>query len=258
MSAGGAARRCGGRGGDEGTTLVELLVVMALTTVVLAAVGAVFVSATRSVRETQVLTNTQADARTAAEAMSRSLRVAVVPPQGAPTGPSSEAAVRTPFVSAAADSVSFFANVQRTPVTSTTSGPSTAPLVRAVLQAPSLITFAHDAGTGCITETRTPAVVNTGPDAAATPYTWPGPGTTKCLAATTQAPVFSYFTSGVIAEGAASSQLDSTKPVSASQAKAIVSVGFVLTVQSPTASDVAPTRVTDRVTLVNVLASQAG
>lgn len=249
--------------GDEGSTLVELLVVMVLTTVVLAAVGTVFVSTTRGVRETQVRTSTQADARTAMEAMSRSLRVAVAPPRGAPTGPSSSTPVAGPFTSASPTSVTFYANLQRTAVSFATSGPTTAPVVRANLQAPWLITFAYDSTRSCVTETRTPAVVNTGSNASTVPYTWPASSsTTKCLARTTTPPSFSYFTSGVIAAGGATpapiTQTSSAATLTPAEAGSVVSVGISVVVRDPSAVDLPPTTTTDRVTLVNVLASQAG
>lgn len=249
-------------GREQGSTLVELLVVMVLTTVVLAAVGTVFVSTTRGVRETQVRTSTQADARTAMEAMSRSLRVAVAPPRGAPTGPSSGSPVPGPFTSASRSSVTFYANLQRAALTFSTTGPTSAPVVRADLQVPSLVTFAYDASRRCITETRTPATVNTAANAATVPYLWTSGSATKCLAATTTPPAFTYFTSGVIAAGGATpapiAQPSSTSPLSPAEAGTVVSVGISLTVVDPDAVDVPPTNTTDRVTLVNVLASQAG
>ncbi len=237
---------------EQGSTLVELLVVMVLTTVVLAAVGTVFVSTTRSVRDTQVRTSTQADARTATEAISRSLRVAVTPP-----GPSAS----SPFVAASPTSVTFYASLQRSALTYTTTGPTAAPLVRASLAPPTLLTYALDTTRGCITEARTPATVNTGADAAATPYLWPAASTsTKCLARTTAAPSFTYFTSGVIASGAATpaplTAVDGP-PLTAGQAGSVVSVGVDLLVVDPAAPGVPGTRTSDRVTLVNVLASKA-
>lgn len=247
---------------DRGSTLVELLVVMVLTTVVLAAVGTVFVSATRGVRETQVRTSTQADARTAMEAMSRSLRVAVAPPRGAPTGPSSGTAVPGPFTSASPSSVTFYANLQRADLTFSTTGPTSAPVVRANLQVPWLVTFAYDSTRRCITETRTPATVNTAANAATVPYLWSSGSTTKCLATTTTPPAFTYFTSGVIAAGGATpapiAQLDPTSTLSPAEAGTVVSVGIEVVVRDPSAVDLTPTTTKDRVTLVNVLASQAG
>ncbi|MGQ7298245.1 PilW family protein [Quadrisphaera sp. KR29] len=245
---------------EEGTTLVELLVVMVLTTIVLAAVGTVFTSSLRGVREAQVRTSTQADARTATEAITRSLRVAVAPPAGAPTGPSS-GTVPSPFTAASSTGVSFYANLQRTTVAFATSGPTSAPVVRAALEGPWLVSYGYDATRQCVTEARTPATANTGPTATTVPYLWTTGTTTKCLATTTTPPSFSYFTSGVITSAAGATAPiapASGSTLSPAEAASVVSVGVALVVADPRAPDLAPTTTSDRVSLVNVLASQAG
>jgi len=234
----GRSARRGAASGEDGATLVELLVAMSLTAVVLAAVTAVFVSSTRSVRETQVRTSTQADARTALEAMSRSLRVAVVP-AGSPAGTS-------PFVSATPTSVSFYANLQRTALTYSTSGPTDAPAVHAGLQAPTLVTYAWDAGLSCVTESQVQAVTSSTGS-----YSWPGVPAPKCLARTTGAPAFTYYPSGLL------SASGTTAPTTADLAR-VVSVGVQLEVRDPAAPDVGAAHASDRVTLVNVLAAKTG
>jgi prepilin-type N-terminal cleavage/methylation domain-containing protein len=70
------------RGDDAGFSLPELLVVMLLSSIVLAAVAVVFNGSMRVARTASVKGNTTGDARIAMDAMIRRLRVAVVPPGG--------------------------------------------------------------------------------------------------------------------------------------------------------------------------------
>ena len=88
------------RAGDGGVSLVELVVAMAVGSVLLLALGTVLAGTLRgSVSATQRVTSS-AELRTALDTMSRRLRVAVVP-IGQPTA----------FTTATSTSVSFYANL---------------------------------------------------------------------------------------------------------------------------------------------------
>jgi type II secretory pathway pseudopilin PulG len=220
-----ALARCRTRrlpGQDAGVGLAELLVTMALLSVVLAAVATVYTGALRATRVVTVRTSTSADARIAMEAMTRSLRVAV--------RPKGEAAALT---LAQAGTVTFYAQLNRT-------GGATEPL-------PTKVEYSYD-GT-CIYEATTPARVLSSPPPSGPFYAWDTGRVSKCLVRTTQAPAFAYYTSGDLTGTALTigSGLDQATRTS------VTSVQVQLAVQAAASTDISPVRVVDRVTLTNVL-----
>lgn len=212
--------------GDEGVGLPELLVSMAMFGIVVAALGAVFVGLLDTTRIASTRTATTADARIAMEAMTRSLRVAIVPP-----GEEAAITVSEP------NRVQFYSSLARGP------GQDSA--------RPTRVTYVYDAGSGCVNETQ---VLADGPVAG--PFTWPGGGTTKCLIRTSSPPVFTYYTAGTI------EQLDGTVvapivPTTPDQRATVVSVEAALDVQDPDQADINGVIARDRVTLSNVISTNA-
>lgn len=216
---------------DAGVSLPELLVTMMLFVVVSIALSAVFLNATETMRFVATKTSTTADARIAMEAMSRSLRVAVIP-----KGETSA------IVSARADRVEFFASLKR-------SATQTADI-------PTKVVYAYNPTTRCLEETQVVATAR--PGDAARPYEWTGAGTTKCLIRTNAAPQFSYFNDGRIVNTSvtpAATVAPLTVPaggLALAARQSVVSVETTIVVQDPTATDVRGTLTVNRVTLTNV------
>lgn len=206
---------------DSGYTLVELLVAMGVASVLLVAIGVVFQAVTSGVRTIDTQVSTVGDGRIAMEAMTRSLRVAAIPPAGNQT---------SAVLTATQNSVSFFSLLNRTGSPATTT-PN-----------PTLITYSFD-GT-CINETRTPQ--RTASDGS---VLWDQNAGTTCLARTTTAPVFAYYTSGLSTTTALTVPLTG---LTAANRVNVRSIQVSLTVTDPKNPSVKPIRLTDRVTLTNV------
>ena len=222
------------RGEDEGASLPELLVSMLLFTMVVGAVGAVFVSTLSSVRTTTTTNGTTADARLAMEAVTRTVRVAVQP-QG----------LTSALVEARPDRLVLFASLQRDASQSIT--------------LPTRVTYAYDAATACLSQTQVPASVNTGTDAETVPHQWTGPGATTCLVRTSVAPTFEYFDAGTLTTPAGVPIPAMSLPATGLSAEAlptVVSVQVSVTAAAPGVADVAGVTARDRVTLTNVLAAR--
>jgi prepilin-type N-terminal cleavage/methylation domain-containing protein len=153
---------------DDGFTLPELLVAMALAGVLLTAIAAVTISVSRSVGAVSSSIAATADARLAVESMTRRLRVADSPHRTADKPPPAIAAAGT-------RGITFYANIAR-PATSTSPGPTQ-------------VEYVVDEATSCLRETLTPAA------GAQPPYTYdPTTSTTRCVAhGVIVGPVFSYY-----------------------------------------------------------------
>ncbi len=206
---------------DAGFGLPELLVSMAIFSVVLVAVSAVFVSVLDTSRIASARTLTTADARIAMEAITRSLRVAVVPP-----GQTSAIAVSE------ANRIQFYASLDRGAGQNATF--------------PTRVTYSYDPATGCVNENQTNA---SGPTAG--PFTWPGAGRTKCLIKTSAPPVFTYFETGTITRPDGTTVAPVT-PTDATGRARVVSVEAALDVRDPQRGDINGVIARDRVTLSNV------
>lgn len=193
-----------------------------MASVVMIALAVVFVGVLRSVTEIDVKTAGTADARITMEAMTRSLRVAVKPSR-----PSS---ITAAFTSATTNSVSFYSLLNRSTSTATaTAAPD-----------PSLVSYSWN-GT-CINQT-----VVAMQSVSGTP-TWTGTGTVTCLARTSVAPVFTYYTSG----SSTATALSATDLVSASKRATIKSVAITVTVQDASHPAVRSVQLAGRVTLDNI------
>lgn len=198
---------------------------MAVTGVLLAAIASITISLLGVSRTATVKTSTTADARIAMEAMTRSLRVAVVP--------KGEAAAIT--VSEPAK-VEFYSSLDRT--------------AGQTAERPTRVTYSYLSP--CVNETQVVATIN--PDAAkvaAQPHVWAGTGTTRCLIRTRSAPTFTYFTSGTILQSDGSA-VPAVLPTTSAARAAIVSVEIALDVQDPTLTGVRGVVARDRVTLMNI------
>ncbi len=204
---------------DDGYTLVELLVAMGVASVLLIAIGVVFLGITRGVTTIDVKTATTADGRITMEAMTRSMRVAFKPTN-------QDAAI----VSATGTGLTFYALLNRTgsPV-------ATAPN-------PTLVSYSFD-GT-CVNQTLTPATAD-----ASGNLTWNSGAATTCLARTTTAPAFSYYLSA-----ATSSTMSVGAGLSLNDRKLVRSIGVNLSVQDAANPSVKAVPLTDRVTLTNLVA----
>ncbi len=215
------------RRGEAGFSLPELMVTIGVFSIVMTAVGTVFVGSLKSVRVVRERTVTAADARIALEAVTRSLRVAV--------RPDGEAAAIT---LATGSSLTFYSVINR-------SGTTADPL-------PSKVEYAWD-GT-CLNEAVTPARTLTAPAAGGPFYAWDTGRTSKCLVRTTAAPAFAYFTTPQISSGGVDVS-PMTVPVgglSATDLGLVQSVQVTVAVQV-TGAVTGGTTVMDRVTLTNVL-----
>lgn len=216
-------------GCDAGVSLAELLVTMAVSTVLLLAVGAVFTSSLRVSQTSVARTGATADARLAMDTVARRLRVAVRPPGGGPM-----------LAEARGRRVRFWA--------STTTATPSAPLT--VL--PTLVEYDVEGDPTCFRE------VLTRPDLPAG-TTYPVvPTSSRCLVtgqlAALAGPLFTYYASAdattplALVDGAlpeASRELVQSIEITAD-------VRDRRSAQAGTgASRVAPTHVQTRVTLVN-------
>lgn len=218
--------RPGGRRGDAGMSVVELVVAMSVASIVLAGVASVFVGVMRVTRVIGVKTATTADSRVALEAMTRSLRVT-----SRPDGVTAAFTVATPTA------VSFYSSLNRG-----TSGepPQT------------FVEYSWD-GT-CLNESQTTSQPVASPPSTGPFYTWPAANKrTKCLVRTATAPTFSYYDDPLIVSGGTTvaAMPDTSTAV---LRKAIRSVQVALTVQDAANPAIAGVPVTSRVTLTNVLA----
>jgi hypothetical protein len=93
--------------GEEGTTLVELAVVMAVFTGLVGACLALYIGSLRTATGTQARLAEITDGRIAVSAMGKALRTAILPKQ-LPGGSTEETAA---FIEARPDSIRFFANI---------------------------------------------------------------------------------------------------------------------------------------------------
>jgi prepilin-type N-terminal cleavage/methylation domain-containing protein len=239
-------------GRDGGVSLVELLIAMAITGVVLAAVGMVFSGSLNAVRRVNVKTSTQADLRAATEAISRSLRVAYQP--------KGESAA---IVSADPYSISFYALMNRsigTTTTTTTTGAVVEPL-------PIRVDYAWDSTTNCLNESWTPARTLASPAQFGPFYAWDTGTRTKCLLRTATRPVFSYFTSAQLTTtgGAAVPSISVAATPTASpgslalaQRQQVTSVEVDLTATDPANAALDGSDASVRVSLENVMIAGGG
>lgn len=220
---------------DSGFSLPELLVVMLLSSIVLAAVAVVFNGSMRVARVATAKGSTTADARIVMDAMLRRLRVAVVPPGGTSVFDMVGTAAGTNYPTGvdpvpSATEVAFFASL--------TTGGSTAD------PAPTLVDYSIDTTANCLREEMTPAS-GTAPN-----FTWPAANTrSRCLAFgvlnADGSRLFTYF-----ADSKTSTALAIT--LAANNAKSIDSVGIDLAIAGTTTPDVPATKLSGRVTLTNV------
>lgn len=216
-------------GDDRGVGLVELVVAMAVGSVLLLALGTVLVGTLRgSVSATQQVTSS-AELRTALDTVARRLRLAVLP-VGQPAA----------FVVAKRDELSFYANL--VPAGST-GCPAVAPATGTVACPPTRVDYA--VAPDCLWETRT-----TPSGSAATGFSWdPTTGAVQsrtCLArqrVDTSAPLFTYY--------ATSQQGASGLATPVADLAAVQSVAVELAVQARPSAPVV--RASTRLTLVNLL-----
>ena len=224
-----SARRSAARapGPDAGFSLPELLVAMALTSILLAALAGIFTSNLRTTSRISAKVTATADARLAVDTMSRRLRVAVAPD-----------ATQAAFTTTDPRSVTFYASL----VGAAAGGVTT----RAVDPKPTKVEYSvvpatySGQATTCLREVLTPAV------GSAAPYTYPASGsTTRCLAYGTLnadgAPLFTYFQSG-----------SGTAP--AASRDDVRSVGASLSIAATSGGQRAATAAATRVTCPNVRA----
>ncbi|MEJ2579246.1 MAG: prepilin-type N-terminal cleavage/methylation domain-containing protein [Kineosporiaceae bacterium] len=220
---------------DHGMSLVELAVAMAISTIVLAALGAVFVSTISVVRTTGSQTSTSADARIGMEAMTRSLRVAIRPD-----------GLATALAVADSSAVSVYSLLNRTGATA----PATL--------APTLVEYTYD-GT-CVWEAQTPARTLSSPASGGPYYAWDTGRTEKCLLRTTVAPHFAYYTTPVLSTGG-TDVAPLTVPgggLDEASRATVVSVQITLVVRDAANPDLPGVTDLSRVTLTNVIADLGG
>ena len=216
-------RRLRGQDGerDAGLSLMELLVGMTIASIVLLGVGTLFVSSLRQNRTVTAKTTSTADARVGMEALTRDLRVAVVP-SGQTTTFNSP--IATPVSSSR---VSFYSSLG---ATTATTDPK-----------PTLVTFYYDATKKCLVREMTP---------------FGGSLTSNCLARglinVSGAPLFTYYP--LAADGTVSTTPYDPTAIT-SNLGTIASVAIKLQVTDPANPSVRPTELDDQVTLINILSA---
>ena len=233
-------RVSGRRRGDDGTTLVELMVVMTLFGIIGAILSAVVISTQRQSAAVRLRINDVQSARIGMDAMTRTLRTAVQPAQlqvGCTT--CTGTAARSTAVSAAsATSVQVFAN------TGATAGP--------VL---TTFTVALDSATntGQLTQTSQPPDLNSAPNFTYTSCTVGASGcrtTRRTLIRGITWPLttaaFTYRTNAGTAL-----TIGSTGQLTSGQLVAVDSVEISLPVREPNQFRTAPVTITGRVALAN-------
>ncbi|WP_298803015.1 hypothetical protein [uncultured Pseudokineococcus sp.] len=135
----GGERVPGATRGDEGVSLVELLVAMGITSVLLVAIGAVLVADLKGVTDVTAKTTANAEVRLAADVIGRRLRVATPASQTTPA-----------FLTTTPSEVSFTASVQ--------DAVWAADPAQAAQDPPlTTVTYRYDAVRDCLTETLAPA-----------------------------------------------------------------------------------------------------
>lgn len=211
--------------GEAGMGLAELLVAMAVSSVLLLALGTTFAGSLRSSTSATTRVSNTAELRLAMDTVARRLRVAVRKP-----GQLYSFEVATPT------SMRFYASLLKPADTAA--------------QPPTLVEYAL-AGE-CLQESRT---VPTGSALAGWSYTDPAAmRTTTCLARgalnADGAALFTYYSSGALDATPFDPAAGAATP--AEQAM-IRSVQVTAALQSSATSSTPPTRLTTRVTLVNVL-----
>jgi len=206
---------------DRGFTLVELVVAGAVGGLLLAAVALLFVGALRTVDVLTVRSGSVGDARIALESLSRTMRVAVRPPDA-------DAAL----VSASPTGVSFWALLD--------------PGGHAgdAAPTPTFVTYRYDGR--CLTQSLTPAPP--GSTGATPPAAVPG----SCLLRTARPPVFTY-----VGTGAGAPVLASSPVLASADLPRVGGVTVLVQVQDPRRPDVAPLPVTVHVTLENMTGTGA-
>jgi Tfp pilus assembly protein PilW len=206
-------------------SLMELIIAMSVASIVLLGVGTLFVSSLRQNRTVMAKTTTTADARIGMEAMTRDIRVAVVPSGG--TSPFNSP-VGTPVSSSR---ISVYSSLGA--VTGTTD------------PQPTLVTFYYDATKKCLVRELTPASGS---------LTW------TCIARGTinasGDPLFTYYP--LAADGTVSTTAYAPSAIT-SNLPTIASVAINLQVTDTANPSVLPTKLQDQVSMINVVtALQAG
>jgi type II secretory pathway pseudopilin PulG len=216
------------RSDDAGISLVETLVAMVIGSLLLGVVVAFFVASTGAVRRVNAATAASSNVRVAAEAMSRTLRVAY-PPPGEPSA----------LVTATSTDVMFYSLLNRGTPSST-------------LPLPTRVEYTWDGN--CLNQAQTPARPLATPSATGSLYAWDTGRTSTCLLRTTRAPVLSYYTTGVPSSGGTTTPPLTMPPggLDVSDRQAVQSVQVTLTAAEGADDPSASAAV--RVTLQNIMA----
>jgi Tfp pilus assembly protein PilW len=205
--------------GEAGTSLAELLVTMAVTSLVLVMGGAMYAGTLRTSQLAQAKTTSSSDARIAMEALSRDLRVAITP-----------TAAPSAFVLAAPDQVTFYRS--RGAATATTD-----PVVDKVW-------YWVDAAAHCLRRATALKAATGWPTAR------PAGG---CIAqGDLNTDVFTYYPLTTTATPSPSALATPPASVADSSLPSVAAVGVRLRVRATAWPSVTPTELTQRVTLTNV------
>jgi prepilin-type N-terminal cleavage/methylation domain-containing protein len=223
------------RRGEAGFSLPELLVVMVLSSIVLAGLAVVFNASMQASRGVTARVATTGDARIALDAMTQRMRVAVVPPNRINAFDMSNLAaapnfqVGLPSVPLATE-VAFFASLT---VPGSTADPT-----------PSLVDYSIDTTAGCLREKVTRA------SGASPAFTWPAANTqSRCLAFgainVDGTALFDYFADG-------RTDTPMTVALAADNARLVDSIGIDCWVTGTDTTDIPPTKIYSRVSLANL------
>ncbi len=209
---------------DDGTTVVELMVAMLVSSIVLTCLVTTFVGGLATTRFATTRSDATAEAKVALESVTRKLRVAVPPPAGGDV-----------FVEATAHRVVFYASLGGR-------GATAEPL-------PTMVEFSVDAGLNCLVEARTPAT------GTAPPYVFdPANRRATCVArgdaaVMTAQPLFVFYKNGGTVDRV---PVDPAGAVAPADLNDIRSIDIDLAIRPLPADRRSVSRVLAHVTLVNL------
>jgi len=225
---------------DAGLTLIEMVVALALSSMLIILLGSVTMTTMRSARFAMTKSQGTAEARSTMERMSRMLRLAVVPTQ-----------LTSAFTWASPDAVRFYAAVK----TDTTPND---PL-------PTYVEYYWDSTTKCLTEAITPARVITPTPPSGSPYAWDTGRTTRCMVKLASDPTGStrlltyYGTPLLNSDGTSPTALSAPDTgMTASDQALVQSVEITLSITHPGTADIPPVVSSNKVTLDNLVLTSGG
>lgn len=215
-------------------SLIELVVGMTLAGVMMAVIGAIFITSMTAMGDQQVRTALSGESRIVMESVARRARVAI--------RPAGEAAA---IVTATPTRLTLYASVSE-PGTGVESPP---------------VKAEYYVERGCLVEARTPARRLGSPGPAGQVYAWDTGRTTSCLAHLRGEPAFTYYDTAALTAPDGTPVAPMPVPaggLSAASRALVRSIGLQLAVGDPARADAGVVELSTRVTLTNLAADAIG